>query len=283
MLQHLPNRFLGRITNCTGRPSTTWGTSISTTQNAYGSYTEIISDTAYETFFMVIGVFDVASSGANKNCLVTIGIDHSGGTTYTDVEINHLMCASAAPWTVGGRWYSFPLYVPAGSAIAGKASVDNATPGTCRVAMYLYGRPSRPELVSCCKYVDTFGATTGSSSGTSITSGTASEGSWTEMTSSTTTKPYWWFQMGMGSSDISLTQLVYGMDLSVGDATNKEIVFEDHLWVNNGTAEQVHTFGGGVLDQYICPVPDGQRIYARLQCSGTADSSLSMIAYAAGG
>lgn len=265
----------------TGRPATTWGTSITPGNNTFPAYTEILGNTAYDCFGIAIFVHTIGSSGAAKDMLLTIGIDHTGGTTYTSCEISNLMCSSAGTLVTGGIWYYFPLYIPEGSAIAAKMSCSNATVGTGRVGVILYGRPTRPELVRAGSYVDSFGATTASSRGTTITAGTASEGSWTEMTSGTTTRSYWWFQCGWGSFDISLGAAIYAMDLSIGDASNKEIVFEDALICNAGTTEQV--VKPYVPLDYTCDIRDGQRIYVRLQCSTTADTDLTMMAYALGG
>lgn len=265
----------------TGRPATTWGTSITPGNNTFPAYTEILGNTAYDCFGIAIFVHTIGSSGAAKDMLLTIGIDHTGGTTYTSCEISNLMCSSAGTLVTGGIWYYFPLYIPEGSAIAAKMSCSNATVGTGRVGVILYGRPTRPELVRAGAYVDNFGATTASSRGTTITAGTASEGAWTEMTSGTTTRSYWWFQVGWGSFDISLGSAIYAMDLSVGDATNKELVIEDHLIINAGTTEQV--VKPFIPGEPTCDVKDGQRIYVRLQCSTTVDTDLSMMAYALGG
>lgn len=276
------NTFKGRITNMTGRPAQSWGSVINPGNNTFSTYNEILGNTAYECFGIAIVAHNVGVSTLAKDALLTLGFDHAGGTSYTDNTISNLLVSHAGSLAWGGVWYYFPLYIPAGTAIAARGSTNNATVGQINVGVILYGRPTRPELVRAGAYVDTFGANTAASNGTTVTSGTTSEGSWTEMTSGTTTRPYWWFQTGFGANDSSLGSVLYGMDLAVGDASNKEVVFENVLSCSGGSTEQLCR---PLLpsEAYTCDIPEGQRIYTRMQCSGTADSSLSMCAYALGG
>lgn len=287
LLAGVPNEFRAAATNFSGRPTTTPGTSITPGNNTYPAYTEILGNTAFDTFFMSLWVTGIGVTLLPKDTLVTIGIDHSGATTYTDVEINNLICSNAGTAPNVGVHYRFPLFVPAGSALAAKASVNNATVGTARVGVRLYGKPTRPELVRAGAYVDTFGATVGTSTGTAVTSGTTSEGTWTSLAANITSgRNWWWWQLGMGQNDGSLTQNgVYYADLGVGTSnTVVDTIIEDEIFTVPQTTEQVANIlradpeyvhdvtGDGTLD-----------LWGRLQCSGTADSSLSMIGYGVGG
>jgi hypothetical protein len=280
---HTPmNAFKGIITNMTGRPSVTWGTQLTPTQNAYPAYVEILSDTAYDCFGIEIFLHSAAYTGEARDIIVTIGIDHAGGTTYTDCEINHLIATNCGTPLYGGVRYFFPLFIPAGSAIAAKASVSHATARNIYVGVKLYGRPTHPELVRAGSYVDTFGAVTAASDGTTITSGTTNDGSWTEVTAGDTTRPYWFWQVGWGANDLSLTAVMYSMDVAFGTAGAEEVVLTDVLHISSGTAEQMVQCLANIL-ACVGEVPAGQRIYVRFQCHSTADSNLSTIVYAMGG
>lgn len=285
---HLPpyNKFHGRITNLGSAPSgTAYGTSITPGQNTFPAYVEILGNTAFDTYFLEIIASANAVSAVNRNTLLTIGIDHSGGTTYTDVEINHLIVTAAAPIGIGCRRYWFPLFIPAGSALAAKASVDNATVGTLRVAVNLWGKPSRPEMVRAGAYIDTFGAVTATSEGTVVTPGNAVEGTWTSLASNIA-KDYWWWQGGCGTSDTTLTSgSVYWLDVGVGtSSTVVDPCFQNQLWGIASSTEQVQDQmlpefeyvserpGDGVLD-----------VWARLACNTTPDTDMTVVAYALGG
>ena len=282
MLQTLVNVFKGIITNMTGRPSVTWGTQLTPAQNSYPAYAEILADTAYETFGIEIFIHSGAFSTEARDILVTIGLDHAGGTTYTDCEINNLIATNCGTPLFGGVRYYFPLYIPAGSAIAAKASVSHATVRSVYVGVRLFGRPTRPELVRAGSYVDTFGAVTAASDGTTITAGEANEGDWTEVTAGATTKPYWFWQVGWGANDASLTAVMYALDVGVGGVGTEELVIQDALHLSSGTVEQMNQPLQPLVG-YFAEVGITQRVYVRMQCHGTPDSNLSTVVYALGG
>lgn len=277
---HAAQSFEWWTSNNTGRPAAAMGTSITPGNNTMGSYTQILSgaSVAQDVYGIYVMINSNTVSAAARNALVTIGVDPAGGTSYTDTIPTLLgSCAGAA--TVGGIWYYFPLWIRAGSSIAAQASVNNATVGTLRVYTQVFGQPTNPEAVKVGTYVDAFGVTTGTSSGTAITSGTTSEGAWTALATSIS-RSCWWWQIGMGVNDTTMAALVYAADLASGDASNKRVIIQDQLF-NSSSAEALSSppmTVGCEMD-----VAAGVNVYGRLQCSGTADSSLSMAAYGLGG
>jgi hypothetical protein len=205
--------------------------------------------------------------------LMDVGIDPAAGTSYTTI-IADLMVSCAGDQNPGISYY-FPLHIPAGASIAVRAAVNNATAGTMRVFAVLQGEPRNPDVSRKGHVVESIGITGASSSGTAVTSGTASEGSWTSL--GTVTRQAWWWQAGFGVSDSTMVTQTYGMDLSAGSAGGDTMLIEEQL-VGTTSAETVAT---------RCPqgltargVAAGSTVYGRLQCSGTADSNLSMAAYA---
>lgn len=267
------------------RPAAAMGITITPAQNSKGSWSEYVDGAlvTQDIYGIAINFNSNAVSTANRNTLVDIGIDPAAGTSYT-VIINNLLATSAAPigTAYGGVWYYFPLFIPAGSSIAARASVDNVTVGSFRSFIQLYGKPRYPAATRVGKYVLTIGAVTGTSEGTVVTCGTTSEGSWTSIGS--LSRDAWWYQLGIGTSDASLAAGILNWDLSVGDATNKAIVggepFATSVVV--GTTEQFSVrneqFAGG-SEKGV----NGQNVYVRGQHSGTADSDMTVIVYAVGG
>lgn len=277
---HAANSFEWWTSNNTGRPAAALGTSITPAQNTMGSYTQLLSgaSVANDVFGIYVMINSNAVSAAARDTLVTVGVDPAGGTSYTDT-INNLMGSCAGAATLGGVWYYFPLWIRAGSSIAAKASVNNATVGTLRVYTQVFGLPTNPEAIKVGTYVDSFGITTGTSSGTTVTSGTTSEGAWTALATSIS-RSCWWWQLGMGCNDTTMTALVYAADLASGDASNKRLVINDQLFLA-GASESIVSLPmttGCEMD-----VSAGVNLYGRLQCSGTADSALSLAAYGVGG
>jgi hypothetical protein len=290
LLSPPPNRFTAVYSNClTTRPGTSYGTSLTPGNNTYPGFVDLMGGTTpYDTYWMDIIVHGVGAAAAAKNALLNIGFDFAGGTTYTDRTINHLLvsCANnASNAGVMGARYSFPLYIPAGTRVGGAGSVNNATVGSMRVAIKLHGKPSRPGLVRAGSYVDTFGATPASSSGTVMTPGTTAEGSWTLLQSGLSNS-YWWWECGFGVNDSTMTGgNTYATDIGVGTSTSAvDPIYEDMMFCTVNTSEMVaHSLLAS--HEYIADIPasGSLNVYGRMQCSGTSDSAISMAVYALGG
>jgi hypothetical protein len=261
------------------RPAAAFGTSITPgTSNSYGSYTEILGDAnvTRDCYGMMLNFNSSFVTVQARDILATIGIDVAGGSSYVDF-ISHLLasCAGSFDEGHGGHWYYFPVFIPAGAAIAAKASVNNGTASTMRCAIWLYGAPKNLSGLVYGQGVETVGAVTASSRGTAVTPGTTSEGSWTSI--GTTTRKWKFAQHGMGINDTSLTSGgAYANDLSFGDGTNNILLDQDKMHLVPNTTEAL---SAQLRAQSYCDVPLGETIYGRSQCSGTPDSNVSMAAY----
>lgn len=282
MLNTLPNEW-GLIIESVAdgtRPATAWGTSVTPGNNTYGSYVQVLSATSDETFLCRITLNSWSVSAAARDALVTIGIDPAGGTSYTDFIVD--LAASCAPTYIqvvpGPVVYEFPVRIPAGATLAAKGSVNNATVGTGRVAITLFGRPSRPELVKAGAFVQTFGSTPASSSGTAITGGGASEGAWTQIGSALTV-PLWFWEFGFCVNNATMANNAHHVDIGLGDASNKKIVIPNGL-VYETTSETLAKAAQGRVGLGAI----GDIVYARVQTGTTATTAnTSIIAYGVGG
>lgn len=259
----------------TTRPASTWGTSITPGNNSYGSYASLLSSLTYDCYFVKVQILAGATSNQARDLIVTIGIDPAGGTSY-QTWIPDLLGSNASAGNIigGGFLYYFPLYAPAGSQIAAKASVNNATVGTVRVMIQLFGQPSRPDAIWCGSSVEAVGIVSGSSRGTTVTPGTTSDGSWTSL--GTTTQRCLFWQLGAGLNDAAMAgDVSFTCDLSTGDGTNQSPIITDVL-MGTTALEQMALANSpeGWRD-----VPAGATIYGRMQGSGTAESNHSLAAY----
>lgn len=260
------------------RPAAGWGTVVTPgTGGTKGAWAQVFTgaQVSTEIFGLLIFINNNSTSATTRNVLVDIGIDTAGGTAYS-VKIPDLIGGHAAPTTVGGIYYYFPIYIPAGSSVAVRAVGTVAT--TFNVSLRCYGRPRRPDTVVAGTKVTAFGATLASATGTTITAGTTAEGAWTQLGSATPHSIFWW-QCGMTCVDTTMTANAHTMDVSVGDATNKDIVLADALAIF--TASEQSTMLPAVVQAYD-RTPSGQLVYGRIQCSGNADTALSMMAYGLG-
>lgn len=281
---HVPsaNDYKWKLSSQQGvRPAAAYGHTITPGNNVMGTYVQLISGASLtdDVYFVVVNINSNAVSAAIRDALVDIGVDPAGGTSYT-VKIPYLMGSSAAPYNVshGGQWYGFPLRIQAGSSIAARAQVNNATVGTMRVLVWVYGQPRRPETTRTGTFVRSFGEVTATSRGTLVTPGTTAEGAWTQL-GVATTEPMWWWQLGYGTADTTMTAAVQHADLGAGSAAAKKVIMEDQQIIITA-AEQISNppFTLGSQEQ----VATGDIIYGRLQSSAAADTSVSMMAYGLG-
>jgi hypothetical protein len=234
-----------------------------------------------EVWAVWINIHAAQVSAQARDIIVDIGIDPAGGTSYT-VHIPDLIGSCAAFHSSGvnaaggGHSYYFPLMIPAGSSIAARASVNNATVGTVRVWMKVYGKPTYPELTKRGSVCASFGIVAASSRGTVVTPGTTAEGAWVSL--GTAAREYWWWQLGMGVNDSTMSVLHYFGDLAYGDASNKIMIIEDELYITDSVEGMskipLPLFEGARQ------VPDGAELFVRAQCnSNTLDAAYSMAAW----
>lgn len=264
------------------RPAAAWGTSVTPGNNTYGSYAPLIAGASVtdDAHGILVNINSASTSTAARDCIVTIGIDPAGGSSYT-AFIEHLLgsCAGAyasAQCGAGGVFYYFPVRIPSGSSVAAKASVNNATVGTVRVAVTLY-RASRPDVVYVGSFVQTFGAVEASSCGTSVTPGTSSVGDWVSV--GTVTTPIRAWEVGMGVNDDTMTVNTHHCWVGIGSSSSKKNAIEAHPVVINSA----ESLGKGPAFAFRAAAP-GDGVYVRNQVGPSAsDSSISMIAYGVGG
>jgi hypothetical protein len=233
------------------------------------------SDLVNDTYAIMININSANTSGTARNYIVDIGVDLAGGTSYTAV-IDDLLAGGASSYTVSaGVWYYFPLFIPAGAAVAARARGTNAT--AIRVGAIFMQRPSNPSQFRKGSFVETVGAN--GIVGTAVTSGTTNKGSWTSL--GTTTKRCWFWQLGVqvNASDTAWGAVGVHGDLAVGDGTSYDVIILDQpfLTTTGETSTNPPITVGCEWD-----VPAGSTLYARLQCSGTADT-YGVTAYGCGG
>jgi hypothetical protein len=277
------NDFSWQLSSEAGvRPVAAYGTQVTPGNNAKGAWAEVFTgaEVANDVYGVLIRANSNAVAAAIRDAIMDVGTDPAGGTSYA-VVIPDLLVSAAAP-LVGvlgsGISYYFPLFIRAGSSIACRASVNNATVGTLRAWLTILGQPRRPDMVVAGTYVHAFGIVAASSRGTIVTPGTTAEGAWTSL--GTTAHDHWWWQMGMGIADTTFGTVTYFMDLAAGDVTNKRVLMEDQVVTVDGS-ERLVTFSAPGTNEAI--VASGKELWGRAQCSAAADTNVSLAAYGLGG
>jgi hypothetical protein len=280
VVMHVPfggDDFGWSVSNHTTRPAAAMGTSITPGNNTKGTPVQLLTALANDVYLVAININSNSVSAAARDTLVDIGIDEAGGTNYT-YRIPDLIgsCASSCD-VLGGIWYVFRLFIRAGSTIGARASVNNATVGTLRVWVTMFGRPRNPEMCKVGSYVEAIGVVAASSRGTTVTPGTTSDGTWTSIGS--TTKELWWWQAGVGVNDSTMSALVNTLDVAVGSAGEMPLI-TDQLWRSDASERLSNDRISSGCERYV---PAGTALYARMQCSGTADAAYSVAIYGVGG
>lgn len=250
----------------TARLSNTMGTSVTPDTGGYGSYAAVGSALTSAAYGVRVLVHNNYTNGTIRETILNIGYDPAGGTSYS-VLIPDLQCGGAGtPGGGGGEGtieYVFPLYIPSGATLAAAAysNVANAF----YVGVQVFQSPISPESIKCGTFVQAIG--TSGRGGAAVTPGTASEGAWTSI--GTTTAPMWYWQVGWGGKDPGTVLATNGVaiDVAVGDGANYNIIIQEN-YRQVDTTERIGMMGSQGLQGHYHPVPSGATLYARAQVSG---------------
>jgi hypothetical protein len=262
------------------RPATTYGDTITPGNNVMGTAVEVLTagEVATDLHYLLINLNGGLVAATAKDTLVDVLVDPAGGTNYS-VLIQELQASSSNSFlnNFGGNgyWYEFPLLVTAGSSVAVRASVNNATVGTLKAYIQGWGRPRDARAARFGTFCKTFGTVLASSTGTAVTPGTTTEGAWTQL--GTTADELWAWQLGCGINNAVMATNGYVADLGIGAA--QDVAMSDVLFcTHNGEGASLGRQGPGFF-----AVPSGVDIFGRLQCSGVVDTGVSMALYGVGG
>lgn len=275
-------KIIGSVADGT-RPAVSLGASVTPAQNSYGSYAQLLAGAAltHDAWLVELCVNTVHLAGAARDCIVTLGYDPAGGTSFTDAD-QHLLVGPAGSYSGaasngGPVWFRLPRRIRAGTSIGIKASVNSADLTALAAFCRVYCRPKRPELARAGAYVDTYGAVTASSRGTLVTPGTTSEGAWTEI--GTLTRRCWYLEWGVGVDDGTMSNNVGHVDIAIGDASNKHIVVLNGFFFTAANEAVGKPAQGAYVDGVV-----GDKLYARIQVGpSAADSNYSIAIHAVGG
>lgn len=263
-----------------GAVSTTPGTSVTPgVSNAEGNWTLIAAGSNLTTniYGIALWVTNGASTATARNHALDIGIDPTGGSSYT-AAISNLVCSMADTAIVGGRWFYFPYYINASAAVAVRAMYSGTPAGTIRVTAWFYGNPTNPENVRAGQYSETLGATASAIGTTFTPANSAGSGTWVSL--GAPSAPLWWVQLGVGINNATVTSLMYHIDVGYGDSASKQIVIDRMPVSIAGTAETIAT---GPISHAFAHIPTSASVWVRGTCSGTAVTGFNATVIGIGG
>lgn len=250
--------------------------------NTKGSNTNLLNGIAFDCYFLQICFLGGDTSAATKRYMVDILTDPAAGagnagTTWGTI-INNLVANSPNFGPGYGQWYGFPLFIPAGSAIGCAVQCSTAS-ATIRTAIRIFGKPSRPELLRTGAKVQTLGATTGTTVGTTVTPGSSGAIGSYSASLGTLNQNSFWLQCGILSNDTAMTACSYRFDVAV-DTTSKYVVMDGMPYIVHGSAEQASKSANG-RGPSSYSAPSGAAVFVRGTASnGVPDTSMSAVVYA---
>lgn len=259
-------RGYGQNRNYSGRPSTSWGTSLtaSATPHTEGTVTSVIASTAYESNIIRVYIHGTRQAAVSTDALVNIYL----GTTH--LLIANLFAGWAAPMNnnFGAYFYEFPIRIPRGVQLSASLRALIASETLSVVIQLLATNEGHWAGAG----VESVGAVTASSRGTTITPGTTAEGAFTSL--GTTVKPFAYvYAATMSNVDVTMTGGWKGIDLGVGGVL---VGGAENYVTGEESGERSFTpFSYGTWVQ----VAAGTALQARLQDSGTDAEAKSVIAW----
>lgn len=254
-----------------------WVNICTTNRDGAGSVTKITRD-VYRVDIVVMGTATAATARA---CLLDIGVDLAGGTSYTTV-ISNLLCGQLAG-SDGLMRFSFPLFIngaTGSNATVGARIASTVGASTAIVGAYYYGSPSRPEVVYSRPVAQSVGIANDGSVpagcvGTAVTPGNSGAwGSWTSL--GTTIRPSSEWTLAAQMSNTTVATLAYFFELGWGDATTPIRVIGKN-WCLTTTGENTYWYYNTPSANYS--IPEGATLYVRATCSGTSDTGWTAAAY----
>lgn len=244
--------------------------------NTDAGATEILPDLVRDCHYIVVGFAGASTSAGDCAALVDILIDRTGGTSWGPF-IDDLAMGFASNQTNGTvaftQYYHFPVWLPAGTAIAVQARwahTVNSTSG--RVGIWCFGGPDNPGQYSCGTGVETLGSNPGTSKGTNVTPGTSGAwGSWT--TIGTSTKAYKSVQLGINGSDNNAVATNHSWQIG---KDSMPLPGSPTIACSMSSNEQMICVGGFPIG---CDVPASTVWQARASCAGASTETYTALVY----
>jgi hypothetical protein len=268
MLGILQKSNILRQHNLGSAGAATVGTSVTTggTSTAKGTPAELIASTSFDSYWVKIVASNIAASAVASDGAMDILI----GAATEDILIPDLLfgyCGmNTGTNTPFAKTWDFPLYVPAGSRIACQAA-SLRTSTAFYVGIILYGGNGSPPFRVGSR-VTTYGMGT-VPNGTAITPGvTGAEGSWTQITASTSESHFCLVPSFQMTNDGTTNARNYFVDIGTGSATEEEI---GESFVYHSSANESL---GGPLDTMpvFADIPSGTRLAMRASNNGANDA-----------
>lgn len=263
-----------REENNIGTTGSPMGTTItaSATPNTKGSWTQLIASTAFEYLLVEVIVRASQTAATDSSTLVDIGI---GAASSESVLIPDLLCGYKAASAWFGQ-YAFPLRVPAGSRLSARAAGATASQSV-DVMLRCHGGPTLDGVFPAGGRVTAYGITAATSTGTNVTCGNNSYGSWAQLAASTAQRLrflQYGFQGGASTTMVGAKTL---FQFGIGAASSESVVVDD--LIGAGDASESAAPFGFAFPYKLLDVPAGTRLACRGMLNSASANVFDVAAY----
>ena len=242
-----------------------------TTAHTKGAWAQIIASSSFDAYGITImlGTSNVAAS-TNRRRMADIGI---GGSGSEIVLAPNLIFGNTGNWAIvngGLAIYSFPVFIPAGTRIAGRVQCEATTNNTANVLVYLHSTPIGPGGWTGSR-ITAYGADTATSSGVSHSPGNGSYATATEITASST-NPIRYLQVGTDLLTDTTGSTARGL-LRIGVGATPNYIVEHLPYQESTTVETLlpetmnHLLAGMAFD-----IPAATRLVVSAMRNATAEA-----------
>lgn len=231
------------------------------------AFTQIIASTAFDAYGITVQISGVGVASTNTRFLVDIGIGGSGSEIVLLPDLNAGNAPIWAGTPAGGVYYHFPIAIPAGSRLSGRAQAL-VTVDVCTVMIWLHGYPTGPSGWYGSR-VTAYGLDAANTRGTSITPGsTSSYGSAAQIASSTANKIRY-MQIGMDMLASTTGTSMRGL-LRLGVGATPDY-FVEHLPIGESTTYENMEFRqtNFMLSKMLFNFPAATDLRASAMVNGT--------------
>ena len=222
---------------------------------------------------------DASTSIAADGFFLTLSAADTGGRVYlldiaTGAASSEVVVVANLPYQVGNEYHManscvyIPLVIAAGTRLSARCQCSTGT-SSLFISVTLVNGGLASLLESTIAH--TFGANTGTSTGTSIDPGAVAntKGAYSQLTAATsTTNQIRWLLVMVGSrGDTSLATCTWALDIATGAAASEVVIVPDLVFATLGTAAD------GPLPSTFCvpvEIPTGTRLSARAKCTSIA-------------
>lgn len=249
--------------------------SASSSTNTKGSWTQLVAATGIKANGLLLTFSDITAA---QEALVDIGVGGSGSEVV--IAANLAVVGTPVGSISPGMQFLLPVNIPRGTRIAAR-SQSTISSASVRISSVLFGTGfGQAEALST---VDTYGANTADSGGTSIDPGasTHTKGSYVQLTGSTN-RPHKYIAIAVGNqANSTRSSFVWLLDIAIGGAGSEQVIIPNLALNCSSTSDIILPQCFNMLPVNI---PRGSRIAARAQCSGNdaTDRLFDLIVYGMG-